>query len=76
MRTFRPADRTALERWLTRSRQPDGRVSRTARRIVIDVRRRGDVAVREWTQRLDGLTGGVDVSPRELRRGWDATPPA
>ena len=75
MRIFRPADRTALERWLTRSRQPDGGVSRTARRIVIDVRHRGDVAVREWSQRLDGLTGGFDVSPRELRRGWDATPP-
>jgi histidinol dehydrogenase len=42
---------------------------------VTDVRHRGDVAVREWSQRLDGLTGGFDVPPRELRRGWEATPP-
>jgi histidinol dehydrogenase len=75
MRIFLPAERTALERWLTRSRQPDGRVSRTARRIVMDVRHRGDVAVREWSRRLDGLTGAIEVSPRELRSGWDATPP-
>jgi histidinol dehydrogenase len=44
------------------------------RRIVSDVRRRGDVAVREWSLKLDGLSGPVEVSPAELREGWKDTP--
>ena len=74
MRLFRATDRRALERWLIRWHQPDGRVTRTARRIVNDVRDRGDEALRLWSQRLDGVSGGFEVLPRELRDGWDATP--
>src|SRR5688572_6302070 len=42
--------------------------------IVADVRRRGDVAVREWSRKLDGLSGPFEVSPAELRQGWKDTP--
>jgi histidinol dehydrogenase len=74
MRTFDPADRTALDRWLARWSQPDRRIARTSRRIADDVRRRGDEAVRIWSKRLDGIDGAFDVAPRTLRRGWEATP--
>jgi histidinol dehydrogenase len=43
-------------------------------RIVNDVRRRGDVALRQWSAKLDGLTGPFEVSRKELKRGWDETP--
>ena len=47
---------------------------RQVARIVADVRRRGDVAVREWSRKLDGLSGPIEVSPAELRQGWKDTP--
>jgi histidinol dehydrogenase len=49
-------------------------VQRKVARIVTDVRKRGDVAVREWSRKLDGLTGPFEVSPAELRQGWKDTP--
>jgi histidinol dehydrogenase len=75
MRIFRPTDGKALEGWLTRWREPDDRVFRTARRIVNDVRRRGDAAVRAWSSRLDGIDTVAELSAKDLRRGWEATPP-
>jgi histidinol dehydrogenase len=75
MRIFRPTDGKALEGWLTRWREPDDRVVRTARRIVNDVRRRGDAAVRAWSSRLDGIDTIAALSAKDLRRGWEATPP-
>lgn len=74
MRVFHPSDKTSLERWLTRWHRPNWEPARRAERIVADVRRGGDAAVRDWATRLDGLEGPIDVSARELRRGWDATP--
>ena len=50
-------------------------VARGTARIVNDVRQRGDVAVREWATRLDGLgRAPFAVSPREIDRGWRDTP--
>jgi len=49
-------------------------VQRQVERIVTDVRLRGDAAVREWSRKLDGLTGPFEVSPAELRQGWKDTP--
>jgi histidinol dehydrogenase len=60
---------TAYETPARRSAQREVRVAR----IVNDVRRRGDSAVREWSRKLDGLTGPFEVSKRELQRGWDET---
>jgi histidinol dehydrogenase len=54
------------------ARRPD--VERQAARIIRDVRRRGDAAVRDWTRKLDGQSGPVrPLSPATLRRGWEAT---
>ncbi len=50
-------------------------VERAAARIVADVRARGDVALREWSARLDGMgREPFAVSPREIDRGWKDTP--
>lgn len=49
-------------------------VSATAARIVNDVRRRGDTALTYWRRRLGDAEGPVEVSRRELTRGWDRTP--
>ena len=58
---------------LDEARRPD--VERQAARIVADVKRRGDVAVRDWTTRLDGRSAPVrPLSAAALRRGWDQTP--
>lgn len=49
-----------------------GDAAATVAAIVDDVRRRGDVAVREWTARLDGVSPTEDVVPPEvLRRAWE-----
>lgn len=37
----------------------DPKVTETVRTILEDVRKRGDVAVRAWTARLDGVKGGA-----------------
>jgi histidinol dehydrogenase len=55
------------------ARRPD--VERQAARIIQDVRRRGDAAVRDWTRRLDGRSAPVrPLSAAMLRRGWERTP--
>jgi histidinol dehydrogenase len=49
-------------------------VEPAARRIVADVRRRGDQAVRKYSERWDGLQRGeaLRVSPEDLQRSWAA----
>ena len=50
-------------------------VARDAAKIVADVRARGDVALREWSERLDGSGRGPFAVPeREIDRGWKDTP--
>ena len=50
-------------------------VARATAKIVADVRARGDVALREWSARLDGMgREPFAVSPREIDRGWKDTP--
>lgn len=45
-------------------------------RIVSDVRLRGDTAVREWSQRLDGSAADVWQVPAErILAAWQAQPP-
>lgn len=58
-----------VERDLLRSRRERNLVAhRAAMRIVEDVRKRGDAAVREWTKKFDGvdLREGVWVSAQEI----------
>ena len=59
-----------VERDLLRSRRERDLVAhRAAVRIVEDVRKRGDAAVRAWTKKFDGvdLREGVWVSAREIK---------
>jgi len=50
-------------------------VERGAAKIVADVRARGDAALREWSERLDGAgRGSFAVPQREIDRGWKDTP--
>lgn len=58
-----------VERELLRGRRErDEKAHRVAARIIADVRRRGDVAVREWTKKFDGvdLRAGMWVSSGEI----------
>lgn len=50
-------------------------ILRDTARIVDDVRTRGDAALREWSQALDGTgPGAFAVSKQEIDRGWKDTP--
>jgi len=60
-----------VERALLRGRRErDGKAHRGAARIVADVRKRGDAAIREWTKQFDGvdLRASMWVSSREIER--------
>jgi histidinol dehydrogenase len=48
------------------------------RRIVADVRKRGDRALLRYAAEFDGLSGEADlrVTPEEMSAAWEAIPPA
>ena len=74
MRIIQSTDIAALKRLTSRDLARDPGVVRTADRIVRDVRRRGDSAVREWSRRVgDAVSArGFDVPRREWRSAADA----
>ena len=74
MRIILASNRQAIERLASRDEARSPEVERQAARIVADVRRRGDRALRDWTRRLDGARVRT-LGPADLRRGWAATPP-
>ncbi|HEX3543926.1 MAG TPA: histidinol dehydrogenase [Candidatus Acidoferrum sp.] len=58
-----------VERALLRGRRErDEKAHRVAARIIADVRKRGDAAIREWTKKFDGadLRGGMWASSRQI----------
>ena len=60
-----------VERALLRGRRErDEKAHRVAARIIADVRKRGDAAIREWTKKFDGvdLRAGMWVSSREIEK--------
>jgi histidinol dehydrogenase len=59
------------ERALLRGRsERDEKAHRVAARIIADVRKRGDAAIRKWTKKFDGvdLRAGMWVSSREIEK--------
>ena len=78
MRIVPTSNTAAIDRLVSRDAARNPGVVHRVARIVSDVRRRGDVALREWGRRLDGLEPGaaIDVGPRALDQGWRGTPPA
>jgi histidinol dehydrogenase len=64
-----------LESKLLRSRRErDAAAHRVAARIVADVRKRGDVALRDWTKKLDrlDLRAGVWFSSKEIENAGNS----
>jgi histidinol dehydrogenase len=59
-----------VERALLRRRERDEKAHRVAARIITDVRRRGDAAIRDWTKKFDGveLRAGMWVSSVEIEK--------
>src|ERR1700692_154499 len=58
-----------VERELLRGRRKrDEKAHRVAARIIADVRKRDDAAIRDWTKKFDGvdLRAGMRVSAREI----------
>jgi histidinol dehydrogenase len=55
---------------LHRRRERDEKAHRVAAPIIADVRKRGDVAIREWTKKFDGvdLRAGMWVSSRDIEK--------
>ena len=51
-------------------RERDEKAHRVAARIIADVRKRGDAAIREWPKKFDGvdLRAGMWVSPSEIEK--------
>lgn len=75
MRIVNASNRAAIAALAARDEARRPVVERQAARIIRDVRRRGDVAVRDWTRRLDGRSAAVrPISAAALRRGWEKTP--
>lgn len=74
MRIFPSSDRKRLAALMARSVSRDPAVDRTAARIVNDVRRHGDRALRKWMARLDEVRGPFEIDARALKKGWGETP--
>jgi histidinol dehydrogenase len=53
--------RAEVDRLASRAAAVDPQVARTAQRIVTDVRRRGDRALRRYAERWDGLAAGAPL---------------
>lgn len=67
MKIVASTSRVAVRALLSVTRSRDAAVERRVRRIIADVRRHGDPAVKRYAKDLDGLTGRLEV-PREA---WD-----
>lgn len=74
MRVIQSTAALEVDRLVNRSVRRLPLVERRVRRIVADVRRRGDRALLEYARRLDGLSGPVEVGAAEMRGTARAVP--
>lgn len=67
---------TMLRQIEERSGAATSRLEPTVKRILADIRRKGDVALRRYAERLDGLAPSADlrVTQEEMAAAWDQTP--
>jgi histidinol dehydrogenase len=67
---------TMLRQIEERSGAATGRLEPAVKRILLDVRRKGDAALRRYAQRLDGLSpsASLQVSREEMAAAWDEIP--
>jgi histidinol dehydrogenase len=73
MRILKSTD-AAVDRLIARDFARDPRVEQTAARIVADVRKRGDAALRRWMRDLDDIRPPFQVTDDERRRARAETP--
>jgi histidinol dehydrogenase len=68
--------KTTLRQIEERSGAATGRLEPAVKRILADVRRKGDDALRRYAERLDGLPPSADmrVTQEEMAAAWDQTP--
>jgi histidinol dehydrogenase len=76
MRIISSKNKRALRSILNRNQSTDSTRVRNVQRIVDDVRKHGDSAVRKYARRFDKLRGPVELSFEEIRDGAKTTPPA
>jgi histidinol dehydrogenase len=74
LRIVQSTDRRAVEALLSPGRARDSATDRRVASIVDDVRRNGDEALLRYARTLDQLSGGVEVSLREMRAGAAQVP--
>jgi histidinol dehydrogenase len=67
---------TILRQIEGRSVTATGRLEPAVKRILADVRRKGDIALRRYAEKLDGLSpsAGMRVTQEEMAAAWDQTP--
>jgi histidinol dehydrogenase len=76
IRIVQSTNRHEVEALLSPAVARDPAIERAARGIVDRVRQGGDAALAAFARRLDGLTGGIEVTRRQMERGAAATPAA
>jgi histidinol dehydrogenase len=67
-------NRRACSALLSPERTRDAATDRRVARIVADVRRHGDTALRRYARALDRLDGPIEIGPDEIRAGAAAVP--
>ncbi|MGC2252594.1 MAG: histidinol dehydrogenase [Acidobacteriaceae bacterium] len=67
---------TILRQIEGRSGAATGRLEPAVKRILADIRRKGDAALRRYAERLDGFEPAADmqVTQEEMAAAWDETP--
>ena len=70
------SDKKAIERLLARADVDDPAFNRRVRRIVNDVRTGGDRALAGFAKRFDRVTGSIEVTTAEMRKGAARVEPA
>jgi histidinol dehydrogenase len=76
MRIVQATDARAIERLLTPASAEDRAFERRVQRIVDDVRSGGDRALSRFAARFDGVTGPIEVTATEMRKGAARVEPA
>jgi histidinol dehydrogenase len=74
MRVIDSSDAAAIAAFVDRAPARNPAVLRRAARIVERVRKDGDAALRTYARRLDGVTGDLLVTERDMRRQVAAVP--
>ena len=76
MKIISSSNKRAVRAIVERHSETEPAVERAVGRIVDDVRKRGDIALRRYATRFDALTGPLEVTRAEMRRDARKTPPA